>query len=100
MQHPPRVPIMAILIALALASVSTLASADSPFPDNKKNHWIYTAMIQIKKNHLWYRMNDNVPKRTPQTRQDFATKTLFHAVDSENTINSFRQTTMMVAKPA
>ncbi len=96
MQLPMRALFTTILATLALAS----ASADSPFPDNKKNRWVYTAMIQIKKNHLSYPLNDNVPKRTPQTRQDFATKTLFLAVDSENTINSFRQTTLMVAKPA
>ena len=84
------------ILTLALA----FARSDSPFPESKKNHWVYAAMIQIKKNHLWYRMNDNVPKRNPQTRQDFATKTLFLAVDSENTVESFRLTTGMVSKPA
>jgi len=80
--------------------MAVLAHADSPFPDTKRNHWVYTNMIQIKRNHLWYRMNDQIPKRNPQTRNDFATKTLFLAVDSENTINSFRENARLVSKPA
>ena len=75
------------------------AMADAPFPDTPKNHWVYVAMKQMRKDHLWYRVNDNVPKRAVATRMDVATKTLLLALDSKNLVDSFQNTAQMVSVP-
>ncbi len=76
------------------------AVADSPFPDTPKNHWVYVAMKQMRKEHLWYRVNDNVPRRAVATRLDVATKTLLLALDSKSLVDSLRNTAQMVSVPA
>ena len=85
-----------IPILLLLATMSCLAAADAPFPDTPKNHWVYQTMRQIKKDRLWYRANDNVPKRDVPTRMDLATKTLFLAIDSKTLIDSLQKTSAMI----
>ena len=87
-------------LCIVLLLASAFALSDSPFPDNKKNHWVYTSMIQIKKDRLWYRVNDKLPKRKPLTRIDMATKTFYLAFDSQTLINKFAQTTELVSRPA
>ena len=86
-----------ILLALALA-LAAFAAADKPFPDDKANHWVYVSLAQIKKNKLWYRVADGVPKRKIATRNDFAVKTIYLALDSQGNIEGFRRTTAMLGK--
>jgi hypothetical protein len=76
------------------------AVADAPFPDTPKNHWVYVSMKQMRKDHLWYRVNDNVPKRAVATRMDVATKTLLLALDSKNLLDSLQSNAQMVSVPA
>ena len=57
-------------------------------------------MIQIKKDRLWYRVHDNIPKGKKLTRTDMAKKTLLLAVDSQALIAKFQQTTALVSEPA
>jgi hypothetical protein len=45
--------------------------------------------VGIKKDHLWYRVKDNVPRRPIPTRSDLAVKTIFLALDSQNILESF-----------
>jgi len=89
-------------VLLVLLGVITChcAFADSPFPDNKKNHWVYVGMAQIKKNHLWYRIRDKLPLRTVSTRSDIATRTLLLALDSQNLIDRLQTTTRIISEPA
>lgn len=77
-----------------------LCAADQPFPNTPKNRWVYGTLWAIKKDHLWYRVNDSVPHREVPTRMDLATKTFYLALDSKDLIDSFQNTAQMVSVPA
>ena len=70
-------------------------ATDVPFPDTPANHWVYTSMKQIRKDHLWYRANDNIPKRPVPTRMDVAKKAFLLAVDCPNLVESMKRTTAL-----
>jgi hypothetical protein len=89
--------LLASAIVLALAPAQVFA-AEKPFPDIKANNWAYASMAQIKKDKLWYRIADGVPKRKVATRRDIAVKTIYLALDSQGNIEGFRRTTAMLAK--
>ena len=84
--------------ALLLAFGISLASADTPFPDNKKTHWVYASMSAIHKDKLWYRENDRLAKHAVPTRYDLATKTMFLAMDAPSLIESFQKTTALASQ--
>jgi hypothetical protein len=86
-----------LLLAFAL---SGLALADAPFPDTPKNHWVYTTMKQIRREKLWYRVNDNVPRRAVATRMDVATKALYLALDTQTLVDSLQRTVNVISVPA
>jgi hypothetical protein len=86
-----------LVLALFLCG---LAMADTPFPDTPKNHWVYTTMKQIRKDKLWYRVNDNIPKRKVPTRMDVATKALYLALDSQTLVDSLQRNTQVISVPA
>lgn len=86
--------------ALLLAALS-LCLADTPFPNKGKNAWVFKTMWAIKRDHLWYRIKDNVPRRPIPTRADLGTKTLYLALDSQGVVDSFTNlVAMSKARPA
>lgn len=77
-----------LCLGLFFACLSA-APADTPFPNKGKNSWVFTTMWAIKRDHLWYRVKDNVPRRPIPTRADLGTKTLYLALDSQGVVDSF-----------
>lgn len=91
---------MRLTLLLAFGLFAAFALADAPFPNNARNRWVYDSMAAIKKDRLWYRFFDQVPKRTPSTRADMAKRTLCLAIDSKTLIDAFRTSVKMSAQPA
>lgn len=88
---------------LSIGLVGTFVACfatDAPFPDTAKNHWVYASMASMKKEHLWYRMNDDVPIRKVATRNDLATKTVYLAIDSMDLVRSFENDAKIVTMKA
>lgn len=91
---------MRLATLLLVAVLCSAASADAPFPNNAKNRWAYASMQAIKKDKLWYRFNEQIPRHPVPTRVDMATKVIYLAVDSKTLIDAFERSARMSSVPA